>query len=349
MNVHWRKRLWWMSIFSLAALLTLYRVPLVSSQGVVITVARVEGEVPARDSASPEWQKATAIEVPLSAQQVTKPFLLNASVRTVTVRALHNDAQIAILVEWEDATENAQMVRVQDFRDAVALQFPLAAGPPFYCMGQAGANVNIWHWKADWQADLIARADMHTVYTDMYVDAYTFADPEKGKQASIADYSETQYVPAMAVGNLFANTSLNSPVEDLIAGGFGSLTAQLPEEQNVQGYGVWENERWKVIFTRMLQSPDEADVNFVPGKEYAISFAVWDGANQERNGQKSTSQWVTFVLEGAPAPAQQPAAPAPAAPSEALPLYFWIIVGGIALLFILGVAIYIKLPEEGQK
>ncbi len=349
MKVNWRSSLWLISALVLAGLLTFYQVPLVSSQGVSIQAARLEGDLPLKDVSSADWQNATAVEVPLSAQQVTKPFLLNASVRTITVRALHNDVSLAILVTWEDATENAQMVRVQDFRDAVALQFPLAAGPPFYCMGQAGANVNIWHWKADWQADLIARADVDTVYTNMYVDAYTFADAEKGKAASIADYTESQYLPAMATGNLFASAELHTPVEDLIAGGFGSLTAQSLEEQNVQGYGVWENGRWQVIFSRALQSSDEGDVNFTPGTEYAISFAVWDGANQERNGQKSTSQWVTFLLEGKPAAAKPAAEPAQVGQPEGLPLYFWVIVAGMAVLFVLGIFIYFKLPDEGQQ
>ena len=33
---------------------------------------------------------------------------------------------------------NDDMVGVQDFRDAVAVQFPLAEGQPFFCMGQRG-------------------------------------------------------------------------------------------------------------------------------------------------------------------------------------------------------------------
>jgi DMSO reductase family type II enzyme heme b subunit len=74
---------------------------------------------------------------------------------------------------------------VQDFRDAAALQFPLTQGQPYFCMGQQGGNVNIWHWKADWQADILALQEMEWSATpDMYVDGYPFAPAEEGQIAS---------------------------------------------------------------------------------------------------------------------------------------------------------------------
>ncbi len=154
-------------ILALAAALTFFKVPLASSQGLTLITAEVAGDLPVTDPSSALWQKATAIEVPLSAQNVTRPMLLNTKVKSVTARALHNGSQIAILVEWADETMNDEMVRVQDFRDAVAVQFPLAEGQPFFCMGQQGGNVNIWHWKADWQADITSRNDMNTLYPNM--------------------------------------------------------------------------------------------------------------------------------------------------------------------------------------
>src|SRR5574341_540945 len=163
-------------ILALAAVLTFFKVPLASSQGVAVVAAQVSGDLPVADSDSALWQKATAVEVPLSAQNVTRTMILNTKVKSVTARALHYGSQLALLVEWADDTQNDEMVRVQDFRDAVAVQFPLAEGQPFFCMGQPGGDVNIWHWKADWQADLTARQDMETLYPNMDVNLYPFAE-----------------------------------------------------------------------------------------------------------------------------------------------------------------------------
>jgi len=61
-----------------------------------------------------------------------------------------------------------------------------------------------------------------------------------------------------------------------------------------------------VIFGRDLNSSETDDVSFAPGKTYSIAFAAWDGANGERNGQKSTSQWVNLVIESGPSVAAAP-------------------------------------------
>lgn len=300
----------------LAVGLTLFKIPLASSQGLTLIAAKVTDDLPATDAASALWQKATAIEVPLSAQSVVRPLWPEAKVKSVVVRALYNEAQLAFLIEWADETQNDSMVRIQDFRDAVALQFPLAEGPPFYCMGQQGGNVNIWHWKADWQADITARQDVDKLYPNMYVDGYTFTKEVTNISAGPGDYSDPNYLPALASNNLFASATHASPVEDIVAGGFSSLTTQPSTEQNVQGYGAWADGKWRVIFSRNLASAETDDVTFKLDQLYSVAFAAWDGANGERNGQKSTSQWVALQFEGASsAPAAQ--AQTTAAPESA--------------------------------
>lgn len=295
-----RSRLLLISLLALAALLTLLKIPVASSQGVTITAAQVDGALPMDDVGAAIWEEATAVSIPLSAQIVARPMFPDANVKAVGVRALYNNEQIAFLVEWEDETMDDTAVRVQDFADAVAIQFPLVEGQPFFCMGQQGGNVNIWHWKADWQAGLTARQDVDDVYPDMYVDGYTFADTEAGAAAPVSSYEDINYIPAMAADNLFASAAYASPVEDLIAGSFGSLTSQSAEMQNVLGHGEFADGKWRVIFARDLQSPAAEDAQFENNQVYQIAFAAWDGANEERNGQKSTSQWISLQL-GEPA------------------------------------------------
>jgi Ethylbenzene dehydrogenase len=334
------------ALLLVAIALTFFKVPLASSQGVSLVAGWVDGDIPAEDAGSAIWQQTTAVEIPLSAQNVTKPFLLDSKIKSVTARVLQNASQIAVLVEWADSTQDDSTVALQDFRDAVALQFPQVTGQPFFCMGQQGGSVNLWHWKADWQAEITARKEMEAQYPNMYVDYYPFTQAVEGKLAGIADYSDQNYLPAEKAGNLLAAASLKSPVEDLIAGGFGTLTSQPPEEQNVQGFGAWKDGKWQVIFSRSLTSSEADDVSFQPGKTYSVAFAVWDGANKERNGQKSTSQWVSLQLSNPPgsqaAPTQAAAAPqGVATPRNVAYLLF----GLLAVLIIIGAFIYIKLPE----
>jgi len=293
-----RSRMWLAGLIVLAAALTLLKIPVASSQGVTLVAYQVSEDLPVNDPDSPLWRRVTAVQVPLSAQAVARPMTLGTKVQSVTARALYDDEQVAILVEWADDTQDDSMVRVQDFRDAVAVQFPLVEGQPFFCMGQQGGDVNIWHWKADWQADIAARQDMETLYPNMHVDQYPFADSNAGLAAGPATYTDPNYLPALASGNLFATAQHLSPVEDVIAGGFGSLTAQPAEAQNVHGYGVWKDSRWRVIFSRDLTSQETADAQFATDKVYSVAFAAWDGANGERNGQKSTSQWVSLQFGG---------------------------------------------------
>ena len=308
------------AVLALSAVLTFFKVPLASSQGVTLIAAEVSEDLPINNPDAALWQKATAIDIPLSAQSVTVPRLLNTNVKSITARALHNGRQLAVLVEWTDPTKNDAMIRPQEFRDAAAVQFPLVDAQPFLCMGQNGGNVSIWHWKADWQADITARQDMETAYPNMAVDFYPFAE---GEHPAPADYKDANYVPALAAGNLFASKH-ESPVENLIAGGFGTLTSQPPDRQDVQGYGVWGNDKWHVIFSRDLVTTDSVnEVIFRPGQIYSLAFAAWDGANNERNGQKSTSQWVALQL-GHAAPTQ--AKPEAAKPVDLSQWYLLLIV-----------------------
>jgi hypothetical protein len=331
-------------LFALA--LTWFRIPVASSQGLTLVATKIGGELPLTNPASELWQQATAIEAPLSAQNVARPILLETRIKSVVTRALYNDQQLALLVEWADDTQNDQTLRVQDFRDGVAVQFPLAEGQPFFCMGQQGGDVNIWHWKADWQANMFAQRAMTTTYPNMYVDQYPFTEP--AANVLLANYTAPNYLPAQAAGNLLASASHTSPVEDILAGGFGSLTAQPLAEQNVQGYGVWANGRWQVIFSRDLTSAEANDASFAPDKVYSVAFAAWDGANGERNGQKSTSQWVSLQLGGAAAPAAAAAAaPAVVTTTGSTGLSWLVLVGLLAVLSVTVAffAYYFSLPK----
>jgi hypothetical protein len=353
-----KSRLLLVALLALAGLLTFFKIPLASSQGMTLVAAPVSGALPLDDLEAAVWRVATAVNVPLSAQIVARPIFPQANIKALTARAIYNESQIAFLVEWEDDSLDDSAIRVQDFTDSLALQFPLAEGQPFFCMGQQGGGVNIWHWKANWQAVMTARQDMDTVYPNMYVDDYPFADLEAGAAAPADSYEDVNYLTALAAGNLFASLNYDSPVEDLVSAGFGSLTAKPADMQHVWGHGEYVNGKWRVIFARDRVSSDAEDVHFNEGQVYFVAFAAWDGANEERNGQKSTSQWVSLQLGDTMAP---PTVGQPAAPTrpdgedrrstanifEGVPFFLVPMAALTALVILLaaGVWLFSKLPD----
>ena len=64
-----------------------------------------------------------------------------------------------------------------------------------------------------------------------------------------------------------------SPVEDLTAAGYSTLTTQ--EEQDVLGRGVWQDKTWRVVFKRTLVNSDNADVQFKSFNSYGYRCMEW--------------------------------------------------------------------------
>ena len=270
-------------VVALATLFTALDFRLATSQAVTLEVRATRSHVPLDDPYAGVWGQAATVEVPLTAQQTTFP-MGGGTIQSITARALHDEESLYVLVEWQDDTQDTGVQRPQDFRDAAAVQFPSVAGGtiPFFCMGQADGHVNIWHWKADWQADIDqAYAGVADAYPDLQVDYYPQAD-------------DPAFNPARAVGNPLAALERATPIENLVAGGFGTLTTS--DIQTVQGGGEWRDGKWRVIFARRMWEKLDSLAKFAPGEGSDAAFAVWDGANGDRNGQKSVSQFVHLEI-----------------------------------------------------
>jgi mono/diheme cytochrome c family protein len=242
----------------------------------LIHVSRAQGPLP-EDPLAPAWERIDSVRVPLN------PLWPESNpLPAVAVRALHDSRKVAILLQWRDEIANGAPVRIDDFQDAAALQFPLKEAIPFLGMGDAENPVNLWQWKAGWQSDADGqRADVQTVYPSMHVDRY----PDES----------LLFITAAAAGNLMA-TGHPQPVEDANARGFGTLVSQPAASQNVRGKGLWHDGFWNVVFVRDLTSGDSADVNFAVGRATPVSFAIWDGEQRDRNGRKVISNWYQLTF-----------------------------------------------------
>ncbi len=250
-----------------------------------------------KDPADPAWDRVPAVDLPLDLL-----FHRTLAPRRLKVRAAHDGARIAFQLSWADGAQDGAPLRPEDFRDGVALQFALKGMDTPIMMGNADRPVNLWHWKADWQADLAGHQDVEKAHPGMVVDAYPFEKDEatvagKGNRPSALSNHDKAFQSGWAAGNPMSRPDRNSPVEDLDAAGFGTLRSLPADRQAVQGQGNWAGGTWKVQVSRALAPTDPRGAAFTPGREIPISFAVWDGRAGDRNGQKSVTNWYRLSLD----------------------------------------------------
>lgn len=105
-----------------------------------------EGALPSDDPNSPAWDSVAASEFNLAPQVHWPERLQEATVKSVKVRGLHNEKELAILVEYQDPSE--------DPADAAALEFMVGDSKAHFAHGQEmlrveGGPVNIWYWKKE--------------------------------------------------------------------------------------------------------------------------------------------------------------------------------------------------------
>ena len=262
-------------------------------------IAKSVGRVPDMPD-DPAWQQADALPVPLAPQAVVKPRLYKTGVTSLTVRALYDGEHLAVLLEWADTRADTVFAEVTDFRDAVALEFPAnpSDGIPYFAMGEPGKPVTIYQWKADWQYG--SQFDVSHRFPDMSIDWYKFSGRPAGEIAEIADYAgdgaEKVFLTAWSAGSLLGDPELQAKtsVEKLQAEGFGTLTPVEAAAQDAVGFGAAKDGLWQVL----VKIP-RAQGGFAlkPGMTLPMAFAVWDGASNERGGEKAVSTWYFLSLE----------------------------------------------------
>lgn len=266
-------------VVGLAGLLQFTGVNPAASQTMTLT-AFGSNEDPGLDASSAVWANAPQVQVPLTAQAASYAAG-GGSIPTVAAKAIHYQDKIYLRVEWADNTKDETTSRVQDFSDAVAVEFPSQASAgavPALCMGQLDAGVNIWQWRADSEAGVKDPVDL---YVGALVDGY----PSK----------DTLFYTARAAGNPYADTAAG-PVQTLVSHAFGTLSKA--NTQDVAGKGVYDGKNWAVVFQRTLSAGDVNEAAFTKGATTDMAFAVWNGSEGDRNGRKSVSQFVRLSLSG---------------------------------------------------
>lgn len=251
-----------------------------------IEARRRDGALPLDDPGSDEWLAADPVLVPLLAQRIAQPFLAEVAVETVEIEALHNGEEIGFRVSWDDP-EADEVDGLAQFRDALAVQLPAAAGeaPPPIMMGGPGLPVHILQWRATWERDVGDRVEVEDVYPDAVHDVV----PDDILPPEVARL----YYPGREVGNPLSERTRTTTVEEIVAEGFGSVTALT--EQRARGRGVHADGRWRVVLGFPM-TRGSAGEPLEPGSVWPVSFAVWRGDAGNRGGRKQYADWIELEV-----------------------------------------------------
>lgn len=249
------------------------------AQNAELTAYSAGGDQDLLDPWADDWVVAGEVDVPLTAQQVSYP-MGGGSIPSVKVRALQADGTLYMRIQWADETVDERGSQVDEYTDAVAVEFPSVAGSsvPAICMGQADGGVNIWQWRATNDDGLGESAN--ELFPDAQVDMYPS--------------TEDLFFTAREAGNPVALSGAGS-TENLVAKGFGTLTDT--KLGQVQGSGSWSEGMWTVVVARDLKVDGEEQIEFTNGSAIDTAFAVWNGSEKERNGKKSVSAFIQLTLD----------------------------------------------------
>jgi hypothetical protein len=155
-------------------------------------------------------------------------------------------------------------------------------------MGAPGFPVHILQWRATWDHDIAlgGKTGVDHIYPEVIHDVM----PDDVLPPQTAQL----YWVGREAGNPLSQVNRTSPVEEVVAEGFGSVT-HLPQ-QTAEGRGVNEDGRWRVAMG-IPAARTGVGAPLAPGSSWPIAFAVWLGSEENRGGRKHFANWQTLVLE----------------------------------------------------
>jgi mono/diheme cytochrome c family protein len=231
------------------------------------------------DPQSPLWRDAPSVTV-----QLVPLWWRDEVDPQAHVQVIHDGQLTAVRLSWSDSTQNSAAVLSDEFEDMAAIQLHQGGAEPFLGMGATAATIDLWQWRAGW--DQSGRENS-------LLDEYPLDTPEhqqRSKGQPLPDFAT-----ARAAGNpLSARKHSGS---NLVARGFGSVTFRPTASQLVQTKQLWSDGRWNVVLVRPMRVAADDGIALEPGQTYSIAFAVWNGAQRDRAGQKLISIWNDLRVE----------------------------------------------------
>ena len=186
----------------------------------VVTAARIDGALPDRPD-DPAWERGRPSTFFLVPQIIAKERLFTPTNDTVTVRALYNEREIGIHLEWDDRTKSipgdpaAEKIAEGTMgEDAVAIQFPveMPAGmeKPYFLMGDAAKPVTLWRWSGG----TTEKQESVTLFNARGIDEKEDRDIAKAGLTAKGDYKDGTWRVAMKRPLRTAETDMDLQFEE---------------------------------------------------------------------------------------------------------------------------------------
>ncbi|WP_457592367.1 ethylbenzene dehydrogenase-related protein [Hydrogenimonas sp.] len=249
-----------------------------------ILVQKTDRDVTKLTPTSKAWEyvKSTTIHLyPQTALMLNdkRANALNKGVKAkeARVKAIHDEHNIAFLLEWPDGTRSIQRGYKSDvYADGFAVQFPVKyddpAKLPYIGMGSDGRPVVIHLQKA-----------VEKIYEPN-------GNGNVGMQQNILSknaFGDDTVAFAEKVGALAVKDYQRSFVSE----GFRSMTEIKDGSEKFDADMKYENKVWRGTLVRPLK---DAYLNLKGA--FPVAFAAWDGARLNRDGQKLLSGWIPVKL-----------------------------------------------------
>jgi hypothetical protein len=215
----------------------------------------------------------------------------------VRLQALYSPSRIFILAQWEDSTMDEDLGTWEwreegwashpDADDGIAFLWGPEGGEVFRCqnkchmidvdvydggtqmqmrMVHTGEGIlDLWRWRAGVTGPYDAADDMVIDGTGKRGDEDQVLPVRKG--------SEHETGPETLPEGMAARTSMPYYLSERPRG----------NEADVQAQAGWHNGRWKVLFSRALETDDTTDRSFVPGDSIPFSLGVFDNTWTEHH------------------------------------------------------------------
>jgi DMSO reductase family type II enzyme heme b subunit len=154
-----------------------------------------------------------------------------------------------------------------------------------------------------------------SIYTDTEIAVmleWTDKKPNKGDDGLPPDAVRLQFPVEMLEGaekpyfylgdknhavNLWYWKSSDNQVVELHAKGQREAPKVRQEKTDVTATASFSDGLYRVVFTRQLDSGDENNITFSPGRFIPFSVAVYDGQNNDQDNRATVSAWYYVMLE----------------------------------------------------
>ncbi|KWT86065.1 ethylbenzene dehydrogenase-related protein [Candidatus Magnetominusculus xianensis] len=242
------------------------------------------------------WKGVAAYKQPLQRQFLVEPKPKEVGVKEVQVQSVNDGKYIAFRLTWKDDTKD-DLVRIANFSDAAAIQFPVASEPlPEYFMGEPKKPVHILYWRA-WrskdQTDGVQT--VNTAYPNMTIDMYTFDYKVSGVGTEKTQVQKDMFIPGRAAANPLS-VAHKEIVEEASAEGPSTLKTKPVE--NTSADAQWQNGTWTLVMRRPMTVTDKESVQFKAGEKKPVAFSIWEGHRLESGGRKAVSPaWAEVLVK----------------------------------------------------